>query len=217
MLIAVTAGIIISSINSKGKTTDINILPFIIPVMALALGAGLYRGVNRQRALFESYTLTLTNNLITREQLNTPAISIYFNDIKEIAKNSKGEFTVKGKDATDIIIVPVQIENHHHLENALALIRSITTKSKAPFLEKYRTLLSLLTMGLMLCVYAVTNKVLVTLSGTLFIGIMLWGLIEIQKNKNIDNKTKRNSWVVLIVIISVIAVMVMKLSGVQKK
>lgn len=66
MLIAVTIGIVISSINPKDKA-DVNVLPIIIPLIEVAVGFGLYRGLNRQKTLFDSYTLTVTNNLITRE------------------------------------------------------------------------------------------------------------------------------------------------------
>jgi hypothetical protein len=59
MLIAVTVGIAISSMNSKDKAGDVNVLPIIIPLAAVSVGFGLYRGVNRQKSLFESYTLTI--------------------------------------------------------------------------------------------------------------------------------------------------------------
>ena len=81
MLIALTVGIVIGTVNSKEKTKEINVLPFVIPFCAVVIGFGLYRCVNRQKGLFESYTLTFTNNLITREQLNTQIISIYFNRV----------------------------------------------------------------------------------------------------------------------------------------
>src|ERR1700733_4431838 len=48
ILIAVTVGIVISSINSKDNAADKNVLPVVIPLIALAVGFGMYRGVNRQ-------------------------------------------------------------------------------------------------------------------------------------------------------------------------
>ena len=216
MLIAVTAGIVISSINSKDKSADINVWPYVIPLIAASLGFGLYRGVNRQKRLFESYTLTFSNNLITREQLNTPTISIYFNDIKEIVKNRNGSITIRGKNVTDVISVPSQIEDYSQLQDTLTQIKSFSTKSNDHFLEKYRGIISLLTIGLMLSVYTVTNKIIVVLSGTLLVGLMIWSLFEVRRSKNIDSKTKRGMWWVLLVLASVIAVMIMKLTGQQK-
>jgi hypothetical protein len=39
-----------------------------------------------------------------------------FDDIKEIVKNRNGSFTIKGKDVTDAIFVPAQIENYAQLQ-----------------------------------------------------------------------------------------------------
>ena len=213
LLIAGAAGIAISTINSKQKEDDVNVFPIIIPFMAAALGFGLYRGVNRQKALFESYSLTITNNLITREQVNTPTISIYFNDVKEIAKHKNGSFTIKGKETVDLIGIPAQIDNPTQLETALQQIQPIVVKDKVSFMEKYQSLTGLVTVGLMLCVYTVNNKIVVALTGSALVALMVWSFIKIRSSKNVDSKTKRSIWWVVLVLASVIAVMVFKLTG----
>lgn len=134
LLIAGAVGITISVINSSGKETDVNVLPFVIPLVGIFLLFGIYRGINRQKSLIESFTLTITNNLITREQLNTSEISIYFNEIKEIAKHKNGSFTIKGKDAGDLIGIPFTIDNYADLEQLLQDIHSITIQNKIPLL-----------------------------------------------------------------------------------
>jgi hypothetical protein len=213
MLIAVTTGVVISSINSKEKAADANILPIIIPLIAASVGFGLYRGVYKQKFLFESYALTITNNLITREQLNTPTISIYFNDIKEITKHKNGSFTVKGKETVDLIGIPAQIDDYSQLETILQQIQPIVVKDRASFLQKYQSLTGLLVVGLMLCVYTVNNKIIVGVSGSVLVALMVWSFIKIRGSKNVDNKTKRNIWWILIVLASVIAVTIFKLTG----
>lgn len=213
MLIAVTVGITISSINSKDKATDINILLIIIALAAASIGFGLYRGVNKQRVLFESFTLTITNNLITREQLNTPTISIYFNEVKEIVRHKNGSFTIKGKETGDLIGIPAQIDNPAQLETALQQIKPIAVIDEVSFMEKYQSLTGFVTLGLMLCVYTVNNKIVVALTGTAFVALMVWSFIKIRNSKNLDNKTKRIVWWGLLVVASVISVMIFKLTG----
>lgn len=213
LLIAGAVGITISTINSKQTENDVNILPVIIPVFAAVFGFGLYRGLNRQKALFESYTLTITTNSITREQLNTPVISIYFNDIKEIAKHKNGSFTIRGKATADLVGIPAQIDNHTQLETALQQIQPIIVKDKVPFLEKYQGLAGLVTVGLMLCVYTVHNKIIVALTGTALLAIMAWSFTKIRSSRNVDSKTKRGLLWVALVVASVIAIMIFKLTG----
>lgn len=212
LLIAGAGGIAISSSNSKQNNNDVNVLPIIIPIMTVTLGFGLYRGVSRQRSLFESYTLTITSDFITREQLNTPTISIYFNDIKEITKHKNGNFTIKGRKSVDLIGIPAQIDDYSQLEATLQAIQPIAVKDKIPLLEKYQSLTGLITIGLMVCVYTVNDKIIVGLSGSALLALMVWSFIEIRRSKNIDSKTKRGFWVILLVLTSVIMVMIYKLT-----
>ncbi|MBZ5857739.1 hypothetical protein [Flavihumibacter profundi] len=213
LLIAGTVGITISTMNSKQKENDVNVLPIVIPMAVLALGFGLYRGVNRQRLLFESYTLTITNNLITREQLNTPTISIYFNDVKEIAKHKNGSFIIKGKGTVNLIGIPAQIDDYFKLETALQQIQPIVIKDNVSLLKKYQSFTGLVTVGLMLCVYTVNNNIIVGLTGSALVALMISSFVKIRSNKNVDSKTKRSVWWVLLVLVSVIVVMIFKLTG----
>jgi hypothetical protein len=214
LLIAAAVAITISIVNTKQKESEANILPIVIPIAVLALSFGLYRGVNKQKALLESYTLTITNNLVTRQQLNTPTISIYFNDIKEIAKHKNGSFTIKGEEAVDLIAIPGQIDEYLQLETRLQQIQPIVVKGKVSFMEKYQSLMGLLTVGLILCVYTVNNKIIVGLTGGALVTLMIWSFLKIRSSKNIDSKTKRSVWWVVLVLASVIAVMVFKLTGI---
>ncbi|MFT3702633.1 MAG: hypothetical protein QM802_09695 [Agriterribacter sp.] len=213
LLIALTVGITISSINSKNAGIA---LPIFIPFMMVTVGFGIYRGGKRQGNLLESYQLTLTNNLITREQANTPTVSIYFNEIKEIVKNKNGSFVIRGKDSSDVIGIPAQIENYSELEDTLMQIKPFGGNVINSFLQRYGIAISFFTMALMLCVYTVTNKIIVAISGTILVAILLWSFYEIRKSKNIDARTKRGMWWLLLVLASIIGVMVIKLIGIQK-
>lgn len=212
MIIAITAGISMSIFNAKPDMEKLNVLPIIIPIIVIAGGFGLYRGLNRQKSIFESYTLTITDNLITREQFNTPIISLYLNEITEIVKNKNSSFSVKGKNANDIIIPP-QIESYEQLEQMLNKIRPLTSVAVVPFMERYPLVTVLATILLMVCVFTVTNKIIVALSGSILIAIFIWSYIKIRASKNIDTKTKKGLRMIWVVMASVILVMIMKLIG----
>jgi hypothetical protein len=213
LLLAVGVGITISTVNTKKEENNVNVLPLVIPMMAVAVGVGMYRGVRRQKSLFESYTLTLTNNVIMREQLNTPPVSLYFNDVREIVKAKNGGFVVRGKEPADVIIIPCQIDNNADLEVTLQSIRPISTKSTQPAIKRYSAVLPLLTLGLMVAVYTLTNKVVVATTGTLLISVMVWSFLESRRSRNIDHRTKRSMWWVLVVLASVVGAMIMKLTA----
>jgi hypothetical protein len=215
-LLIAGVGIIITinsnEINFEQKENDVNNLPIFIPLLIAIFGFGIYRGLNRQKNLFESYTLTIANNLMIREQLDTPTISIYFNDIEEIIKYKNGSFKIKGKVAVDLIGIPVQINNYSQLETALQQIQPIVEKVKVSFIEEYPSFIGVVTGGLMVCVCTINNKIIVASTGSAFIALMVWSLIETRSSKNIDSKTRKIFWIAFAVLVSIITVMVYKLT-----
>lgn len=217
-LLAIIIGPIIGLPNSNNQDISIGAFAIAIPFILGAFGFGLYLAVKRQKELFNSYTLSITDNEITREQKNTPSIKIPFGDVLWITKSGNGTLIIKGKAKTDIILVPPQINNYDQLENALKLIKPLAIPAAGTFLQKYLGLLItltlvILTIGSMITVYMAQNKIIVAISGILFIGLMLWSFVETRRNKNIDSKTKKAGWWIWVVIFSVVSIAYYKLIG----
>lgn len=212
LLLVVFGVIVINHFNPNGQQSEANVLPYLI-LMALVVPFGLYRGIKRQKEIIESYTLTIDNNCITREQHNTPTITISFKDLTEIIKNPNGSFTIKGNSPVDVIGIPAQIENNEKLEILLEEKRQISIKTSEPFLQKFRGLIQILTLGLMAAVFISKDKLLVGVAGTVLLVLFGYSFIEIQRSKNIDSKTKKGTWWLIIVAASIIAVMYFKLTG----
>jgi len=203
-------GVALGMIDSKGAKVDISaFIPvfFLIPV---ALGFGIWRGLKRQKALMESYELTISDRLICREQLNTPDISILVSEVVEIVKGHKGGFSIKGSRNNGTIIIPLYIENQEQLEATLQQIHPITVKNNYSLLQKFQFLLPVIFIGLWICVYAVDNKIIVGIAGSLATAFIIWSLAIIQKNKNIDHKTKNRFWFILLPLASIIISTILK-------
>ncbi|SHJ62294.1 hypothetical protein SAMN04488007_0910 [Maribacter aquivivus] len=212
-ILAAGTGLTISHINSNGQTTDVNVLLFLIPLVVGALAFGLFKGINRQKELFESYKLIVNEYEIVREQNNTQTISIPRNEIKSIIKNPKGILTIVGNSYTDVIGVPSQINNSEKLEQVLSEIKPITYSDKKPLFEKYKGVLILIVLGLMATVFISTNKLLVGITGSILILFLGYSFYEVRRNKNIDKKTKNSMWWLLLVLFSVIGNMYFKITG----
>jgi hypothetical protein len=208
LLIAGAGGMYISSSNDTGE--DIMSMLLLMCMVVLILGFSLYVGIKKQRKLLESYTLIFENNRIIRQQLNTPTIAIDFSDIAQIAKNTNGTFTIKSKNPRDIIGVPAQIENYNELEHLLNDIMLITERRET-FIEKYKIIISIISLAAVVTVYVVKNNFIVVAAAIFSVGILVSSLVAIQINKSIDSKTKRNSWIMLIVIASIIGRVIMQL------
>lgn len=213
-LFAASVGIYIAkSNNSSINENDFDVLPYAVPLIFVFLGYSLYKGIKRQRSLFESYKLTINDENIIREQLNTSSINLPINQISKISKLKDGTITIIGRNKSEMIIVPVQIEKYDEIESKLNAIIPLKVIEKEKLLEKYSSVTGLITIGLMVCVYTLTNKIIVGVSGSLLLGILLWSFIVLRKNKNLDEKTKKGVWWIIIVLISIIGVMFLKLTN----
>jgi hypothetical protein len=202
-----------SIFHFEGGTYEYPII-VIVPVVFILglLSFSIWRGIKRQKALLESYELTISDQLICREQLNTPDISILVTEVVEIAKYPKGGFSIKGSRNNGTIIIPVQVENYEQLEATLQQIHPITIKRHS-FLKKFQSLLSLISLALMVCVFLLTDKIIVGTAGCLLTALMIWSLVRIQKDKNIDRKTRNGMWAILLFLASIIGVTILKVTA----
>ncbi|MFH6945596.1 hypothetical protein [Flavobacterium sp. FlaQc-50] len=213
LLLSITFGIAMVFFNVEAKEDLFAALPFIIPIFLFSLGYGLFIGLKRQKLLFESYKLVFLESTVTREQHNTPTINIQFDDIKSIIKNKNGSYTISGKTSIGNILIPSQIEDCENLEMLFSKIKPIEELSQPTFEEKYTTLITVFTLICMAVVYVSFDKILVGTCGLIVTILLIRSFFQIRKNKNIDNKTKRSSYYVLLVIASIIAVTIMKITA----
>ncbi len=208
--VGVIAIIVANSYSSKGF--DFQVWAITIPIFLIYFSFIFYRILRRQRRILLSYTVTITDSGITREQDKTPTISISFMEIKEIIKTRKGVFVVKGLYRTDLIAIPKWLNETGELERELQALAPITTDKKDPLMIRYRSLLMLLAVGLYVCLYSVQNKVVIGASALVLSGLLGWSFYEIQTSKNVTTYAKRGSWVYLLIIASILYMTYIKLT-----
>ncbi|MBC8755769.1 hypothetical protein H2O64_13920 [Kordia sp. YSTF-M3] len=215
-ILSAIVGVAISEFNSNKESSDTYIyaLLFLITLIIGAITFGVFKGIKRQRILFESYKLTITSSEIIRERHATQTVSIPLHEIKSIVKSSKGIFMIVGSSTEDVIDVPLQINNPERLEQILTQIQPISDADERSFIIKYKyILLGLLMLGLMASVYLATNKVVVGIAGTALTLFLVYAFLKVLKSKHIDKKTKKGMWWILLVLFSILGTMYMKLTG----
>lgn len=195
------------------KPGEFDPTPIVIPIMVLFIGFSIFRGVRKQQRMFLSYSVVITDSEITREQMNTRPLSINFMEIKEIIKTKKGGFMIKGRTNTDVIHIPYLIDNPSLLEERLRAFGPITVWDKDPWYWKYRALVSLAAIGVWIATFTVRSKTIALICGVAAIGLILWGFIFIQRNKNVPVNGKRRSWIYLLFILAIIYFLYIRLGG----
>jgi hypothetical protein len=213
LFIVLTSAAVMANSVTPPRQLDIQTLLVCLVAGGMALGSGFIRGLKRKKMLMESYRLTITNEKLVREQHNTPTVSLDKTAIAAIVKNKNGNILIKGDKPLDAIEVPFLVENYETLENTLVTIKPIETNDKPAFAWVKDHLLPFMTIGLMICVYAVKYKPVVALSGITLITLMGWHFIKTRRSKNVDDHTKRSIGWVAFVLFFVMLTMVYKLGA----
>lgn len=206
-LISAGVGLYISGFASEDYYDNIFtiLLPAVVVIVMVSYGA--YRSWRTQKTFLETYTLTFTDKEITREAKNLPVITIHLFEVNGITKDRNGNLFVQGKDRANTIGIPAKIENYERVETLLEQIQPITGLS---FLMKYRQVLALSVIGLMICLYTVSNKIIIGISGVLLTVALIWSFYELQTNKNVTKSAKSMSWLRLVFVLFVIYTTVTK-------
>jgi len=203
----------INILNSPDKETEISIWLKLAPWLLVLMTIIMTIAIKRLKMSYDSYTLTMSDDVITRQQLNMTTITIQLADIKEIIKERKGTFVIKGKNTTEKILVPVQIDQYDKLEVLLNDLLPVTAEVSTSLLKKYQLIISFITMGLMFVMYVASNKLLVLVTGVSTVAILSWGLYEILRNKDTYYTTKSGIWRIVMALLYIIGAMIFKLGG----
>ncbi|HEY4108279.1 hypothetical protein [Puia sp.] len=198
---AITLFILINtrfSLNSDPRT-----FLLIVTVVVLYSGFNFFRALKKQKEAMLSYSITLTDSEITREQFQTPPLTISFMEVKDIVRMRKGNFRIRGREKTDVIHIPYFIEDYEELQRRLEVFAPVQTNVRDPFFVRFRWVTAVVGIAVLVGFYAAQNPIVSGTCGILVIGFLIRGFYEAQTNKNLPSSAKRRSWILLLVILAI--------------
>lgn len=165
-----------------------------IIILTVVLDNSRYREL---RNGFESYTLVIEDQLITREQDDMPTVSILRNEVSEITKDKKGNFTIIGNTVHDKIKVPAQIENSEKLELLLNTIQPVVLKPNQFNVKEFSKVIAFL--GLMAVIEISKDKIILGISGVILLAFIVYSIYQTQQDRNMTYKAKTSFlWALLL-------------------
>nr|WP_294793704.1 hypothetical protein [uncultured Mucilaginibacter sp.] len=182
-------------------------LLFIFAVLAFSI----FRNLKLQRDIYQSYKFTIDTDCLLREQSNLAPVKIDHNDIAEIIEDNSGSLIIKGAQAQQIIVISPFIENPDQLKSSLRSVHPISELKAQNIIQKYPMIMPLLMVVSMLTAYFCPNKIIAAIGGIISLLMMMWSFYKIRTAPVMDNKTKRLSWWLVIIFISMIATVYFKL------
>ncbi len=202
-------GVWINFFTHKGLDEGLDLPFFAIFALTIifALSLGTYIGYKRLKSILNSYTLTITDTEIIREQKDTPTIRHLKSEITEITQYTNGSIGLKAHNSKDLIGIPTQIENAERLESLLNQIKPIKVLESKTWLERLQMPIVILSMVLLGWFFVSKNIWVVEILGVIITGFLIYSMVVSYKNKMLDNKTRRMMYIVILPLISIIGKM----------
>ena len=203
----------ISYFTQKGVAEDMYTTMLVILFFAAVIAFSFWNTIKKQKAVYNSYLLTVGDNYIQKEQdtLNTNRIS--FNEIQRIEEDVYGNLFVWGPVNQNVVAVSANIDGYLEVKGLLHSFKPISVRKESALLHKYSWFVLFIPCGLMIAVYLSNNKIVVAATGVPLIAILLWGFYKVRTNPYFTSKSKRSTWLIPIVLISLIVIIYYKLFG----
>lgn len=191
------------------KEDDVNPLYYLVPLMIALYGYLFYKQKSTIDTIASSYLLTVEVNYIRREAAPLPPINLSINEIKQIVKNKNGGLMIFGSSTTDGIEVPPYIERYHEVESLLNDIVPIETKILN--IRNFRIANNLIIGVAAICLLWAPNKIVVAISGGFIVVSMLVYFYQLSAARKLDENTKKNLWMYILVTIAFLVITLSKL------
>lgn len=200
-LLAVAVGIFI---GGRGDLSP-QLLMISLPIVALSLGWGFFRGLRQQKKGAESYRLFIEGDEIRRTQEGLPEVRISRSEVSKIHEAAGRGMTVQAVSPDRRISIPVALQDYDEVRSELADWRDFQEISSAR--AKWNSFASpaagIITIAAFYVTFTAANPLVVETVGSLFGIAMLVCLVVIQRSKDIPVKLKRNMWLMLLPLLSI--------------
>ena len=185
--------------------TTIGVLLLVIIVMIRAFS----KVMAQYKLKYLNYRLTITDDYLQTDGNGNLATTIYFDSITRVTENWRGDLLVKG-EKMPYIFISSQLINFDIVK---ALVKEKHTIRAGGAFERYGMLLVTLTIGCMAGLYISDNKIVVSICGVILLTTLGWSTYITQTSPLIDERTRKSSRWVFVVVIAVITILYQKILG----
>ncbi|MCW3074515.1 MAG: hypothetical protein JWP69_1584 [Flaviaesturariibacter sp.] len=169
-------------------------------IIFIGLSISQYRNIMRQIEAIENFTITIETNSIYRDIANFPTVQLYHSEIVAIERSKNSDLVLRSNDKENTIYIPNQMENFEELKMLLSQIRPIEESTKKNNLVLKAILSSVCMIVLTAAVFLVSDTLLLSITWILLLAYVIYYISSTKKSKHIDNTTKNNSWILVLVL-----------------
>jgi hypothetical protein len=198
--VVVPLAVVIPLVMAVRSGGNWSVVAMSAPIIAIALGLGLFRAFRMARRQLESYRLTLDGEAMTRTQWGLPELTVYQDEVTDIVETPGQGLVIRTGDAQKVLVVPALLEGYGELRSLLANLREIRVlpPRTATWLTAIYVAVGLGAAAAMLTALLATDRLVVVLAGGFAVIVLAASLVQTQRNPTVDMRTKRISWMTLI-------------------
>jgi hypothetical protein len=166
--------------------------------------------LSKQRALFKTYTITLSDQLVSFTSDIYKPVDIYLQDITGITLSKAGTLCIRGKDPKSLIVIPKEIDRFDELKAALSQNRPVQPGQNPVLSFFVKTALTMGGLGFAIIVFYGKDKVIVSICGALAATILGWNFFSQWKSRPVSNSIGKQGWFCLGIAVAVTVVVVVR-------
>jgi hypothetical protein len=192
-VMAITGGLVLSYVTSVRQGQSADTIYVSAPLILAFAGFVMYRGLRRQLALqrkeWESYELTLGDNVLRRQVADLPAIEIARPEVTRITETANAGLTIATADRHKLVFVPVQLVDYAEARERLLAWAPQGAFQGAGAARAYGIGLGLLMVGAWFAT-GLPDIRLAMLAGAVSAACCLFIIREVAKSVSIARRTK---------------------------
>lgn len=198
--LAVLVGVGVSAAQTGSTAQFVVVLPFCAAVILVSA----YRGYRRQVRQARSVVIAVSPETVTWRMAGVRERSIARADVLRIDEHDSGELTIVSRDPRQSLRIPAEIEEREELKRELGTFASIQRAGKV-HATRWPAAAGVVTMlAFAITMVSTTKWVVATVGSALAVGLLACAWL-IWRNRNLDARTRRAAWFVLLPVAAVIA------------
>ena len=179
-------------------------------VGATAGSFGVFQAIRKQRQGWLSWQLLLDEESVTRKQSSLTDMEIQSAEITAVSELSDGTITIHTSRSDRAISIPTSIQDREEIRAHLNGWKEIRRLADRRWMNQ--VLIGIFAAVGFATVWMSETIIVVVPTGLVLIAALLWGLVTMVSSTQIDSRTKRLSWLVLLPLFSIVVKLLQVLS-----
>jgi tetratricopeptide (TPR) repeat protein len=187
--------------NRRGSGSPTILLPGL-GFTAVITGISIYRAVRRQEKLWRTFRVTVDDDAVSRTQDAHTPMTIRAAEIERIKEGPKRGLTIVAQGRGTTLSIPDTLADYDECRALLARWAPIEI-ARGPLNRAVLLVISLAVMGVFVVFDRTKDPSIVVPLGVAVAAILVFGHVKMQRSPDIDKRTKRWSWVGLLLVLQI--------------